>query len=230
MFHPVGSQPPSVYWRRRLLLVAAVVVVLVLIVLTAKAIAGGGDTAAAGSTPPHSTSAPLPTTSHVPTTHPASSPPASRSSSAPARSSSKPATSGAASSTAPMPAACTAANLTVSAVVGQKTYTTSDQPVLALQVVNTGSAPCIQDLADKQVELKVYNGVSRVWGSHDCAIQPGTAKRTLAVNTPVKVAIPWSEKTSSKGCQDRQKVGAGTYTLYAYLAGKTGKAAQFTIN
>ena len=37
----------------------------------------------------------------------------------------------------------------------------------------------MQDLADPQVVLRVYNGESRVWGSHDCKIQPGTDDRTL---------------------------------------------------
>jgi len=97
-------------------------------------------------------------------------------------------------------------------------------------VVNTGTTPCVQDLADKQVQLKVYNGESRVWGSHDCKTEPGKDPRTLAPNTPVRVAITWSGLSSQPGCAGtRQRVGAGTYTLYATLAGKTGKAASFSI-
>jgi hypothetical protein len=119
----------------------------------------------------------------------------------------------------------------VSALAGQATYHVGDQPVLELQVVNPGPKPCVQDLADKQIELRVYNGESRVWGSHDCQIQPGTNLRTLAVNQPVRVAITWSGLTSQPSCAGtRQRVGAGNYTLYAVLAGKTGKAATFTIN
>jgi hypothetical protein len=130
-----------------------------------------------------------------------------------------------------VPKRCVAKDLAVSAVVAKPTYRVGEQPVVELQVTNTGSAPCIQDLADAQVELKVYNGESRVWGSHDCQIQPGTNDRTLAVNTPVRVAITWSGLTSQPGCAGtRQRVGAGTYTLYALLSGKTGKATQFTIS
>jgi hypothetical protein len=119
----------------------------------------------------------------------------------------------------------------VAAVVGKPTYHVGDQPILELQVTNTGPQPCVQDLADKQIELRVYNGESRVWGSHDCQIQPGTNDRTLAMNTPVRVAITWSGLTSQPNCAGtRQRVGAGTYTLYALLSGKTGKATQFTIS
>jgi hypothetical protein len=117
------------------------------------------------------------------------------------------------------------------AVVAKTSYQVGDQPLLELQVTNTGSKPCVQDLADRQVELRVYNGESRVWGSHDCKIQPGTNDKTLAAALPVRVAITWSGLTSQPGCAGtRQRVGAGTYTLYALLSGKTGKASQFTIS
>ena len=129
------------------------------------------------------------------------------------------------------PPACRASDLDVRAVVAQPSYQVGATPVLELQVTNVGATPCVQDLADKQVVLKVYNGESRVWGSHDCATQPGTALRTLAVNTSVRVTITWSGLTSQEGnCSGRQRVGAGTYTLYATLSGKTGTAAQFTIS
>jgi hypothetical protein len=129
------------------------------------------------------------------------------------------------------PAPCTSSGLSVSAVAAKSSYHVGDQPVLELQVVNTGTKPCVQDLADSQVVLRVYNGESRVWGSHDCKIEPGSDKRTLAPQTSVRVAITWSGLTSSPGCKGtRQRVGAGTYTLYAALSGKTGRATQFTIS
>jgi hypothetical protein len=100
-----------------------------------------------------------------------------------------------------------------------------------LQVTNTGRAPCVQDLADSQVELRVYNGESRVWGSHDCSIQPGTSERMLAVGAPVRVSIVWSGLSSQPKCAGtRQRVGAGTYTLYALLSGHEGVAAQFAVS
>lgn len=129
-----------------------------------------------------------------------------------------------------MPQRCASADLAVQAVVAESSYQVGAEPVVELQVTNSGKQPCIQDLADKQVELKVYNGESRVWGSHDCEIQSGTADRTLAIDRAVRVSIKWSGLTSQPGCKGtRQRVGAGTYTLYATLSGKTGKATQFSI-
>jgi hypothetical protein len=221
MFHPVGSQPPSVYWRRRLVVLGAVVVLIVLLAMTLKVIASGSDepAGAQGTAPSSTAGRTSSSTSKARTT------PSKRVTSA-----SKSRTGRRSSSTPPPPPDCTAQNLKVSAVTGKSSYQVGDQPLLELQVTNTGRAACVQDLADKQVELKVYNGESRVWGSHDCKVQAGTSPRTLTPNTPVRVAITWSGLSSRPGCAGtRQRVGAGTYTLYAALSGKTGTAAQFTI-
>jgi hypothetical protein len=219
MFHPVGSQPPSVYWRRRLLLIGSLVLVIVLIALTVRAMRSDGHPAAAakGSSTTTSTS--------VGTSRSASSTASVTTGNSPSSTGS----SGASSSTSAQP--CSPKDLSVAAVVGKPSYQVGDQPLLELQVTNVGRAPCVQDLADKAVELRVYNGESRVWGSHDCQIQPGTDNKTLAVQRPVQVAVTWSGLTSQPKCAGtRQRVGAGTYTLYAVLSGKTGKAKQFTIS
>jgi hypothetical protein len=102
--------------------------------------------------------------------------------------------------------------------------------VVSIQVTNKGNVACVVDLADPQIVLRVYNGESRVWGSHDCKIEPGTDKRTLMAAHTVKVSIVWTGLSSQPhDCKNRQRVGAGTYTLYASLSGHEGRAAQFTI-
>jgi hypothetical protein len=197
----------------------SVALLVILLILTVKIAASDGN--AAASAGGHTT--PAVTTPVAPTTHSHS----SRAPSTPDSSSSSSKSSSSSIASAP----CVSKDLAVTAVAGQSTYHVGDQPVLALQVTNTGSRPCVQNLADSQIELRVYNGESRVWGSHDCQIQPGTNDKTLAMNTPVRVAITWSGLTSQPNCAGtRQRVGAGTYTLYALLAGHTGKATQFTIS
>jgi hypothetical protein len=238
MFHPHGPQPPSVYWRRRFVVIATAVLLLLLMVLTVHAMTSGaaGRPNAAG----HSPSTHVTRTGHAlapSTRHRSASSSRTSSSTAPARHhhaakgshGSGSASASASTSSAPPPA-CTPTQLAVQAEVGQSTYHVGDKPVVMLQVTNTGATPCVQDLADKQIVLKVYNGESRVWGSHDCEIQPGTDERVLAAGRPVRVSITWSGLTSQPGCHGtRQRVGAGSYTLYAYLAGHEGKAAQFSI-
>ena len=63
--------------------------------------------------------------------------------------------------------------------------------MLQLQVTNTGAQPCVQDLADKQVELRVYNGESRVWGSHDCKI---AARDDRRARWPPTVRCGWRSR------------------------------------
>jgi hypothetical protein len=220
MFHPVGPQPPSVYWRRRLLLISSIALLMILLVLTVKIAASDGGTT------PLSVGSTTPAGGH--TTHRQTQPATHTTTQTTPHTSSAAGSSGS-SSVASEP--CVPTKLSVSAVVGAPSYHVGDQPVVELQVTNPGPKPCVQDLADKQIELRVYNGESRVWGSHDCQIQPGTNLKTLAVNQPVRVAITWSGLTSQPNCAGtRQRVGAGTYTLYALLSGKTGKATTFTIN
>ena len=215
MLHPIGSRPPAVYWRRRLALFVAL---LALVALTAWVLRPGNDNkqAAADTSPTHSASR---STSHA-------APTSARPTSKHASTSAKP--TGTPSRVAP---ACKASALKVAAVVDKPSYRVGEQPMVLMQVTNTGSAPCVQDLADSQVELRVYNGESRVWGSHDCTIQPGVSDRTLAVGQPVRVSVVWSGLSSQPKCAGtRQRVGAGTYTLYALLAGHEGTAAQFSVS
>src|SRR5690242_10728330 len=46
MFHPVGSQPASVYWRRRLALLGTLLILVVLVIVTARVLLGGDGAAA----------------------------------------------------------------------------------------------------------------------------------------------------------------------------------------
>jgi hypothetical protein len=232
MFHPVGQQPAAVYWRRRLVFFATLLLLGVLIVVTARVFLGGDGAAA----PPAGSSGPsvrtTPTSPH--TTPPTSTHAVSSTPSAPHTSGSG--TTSGSTSTAPPPR-CERDALQVQAVTDHTSYSVGAKPKLMLQVTNTAKTPCVQDLADAQVELRVYNGASRVWGSHDCMVQSGTNDVILMPSAPVRVTIVWSGLSSKANsahtqaaCGPRQTVGAGTYTLFPYLAGKSGKASEFSIS
>ena len=129
------------------------------------------------------------------------------------------------------PIACTAAQLHIAAATDASSYRVGAKPNLAIVVTNAGPSPCVTDLADPQIELRVYSGSARVWGSHDCQVQPGTSNETLPVGEPIRRVIAWSGLSSQPGCAGvRQRVPAGTYTLYALLAGRQGTTATFTFS
>jgi hypothetical protein len=224
MLHPVGSLPPSVYWRRRLTLLGVLVVLVVITVYVLRPGGGKGGSRAAADT---NTLSPSPTFTGSPHTDAVA-----RDTTAARQSSSAPAShaaAGSSSSSAPKP--CDITSLKIAAVVGQPSYSVGQNPVLMMQVTNPGTTPCVQDLADSQVELRVYNGESRVWGSHDCQVQPGSSPVTLTAGQSVRVSITWSGLSSQPQCAGtRQRVGAGSYTLYALLAGREGTAASFALS
>jgi hypothetical protein len=222
MLHPVGTLPASVYWRRRMMLLGAVVVLAVLSAVVLNSDNGKPQGAPPAATHTSTSNAALHTTAvSTPSTTGTSS-----------TSSTHAATGSTISPGSPgVPTTCTSSQLKVAAVAGQTHFQVGDHPQLLLQVTNIGTAPCVQDLADSQVELRVYNGESRVWGSHDCQIEPGKNDQTLLVGQAVRVSIIWSGLSSQPKCAGtRQRVGAGTYTLYAVLSGHTGTAAQFSIS
>jgi hypothetical protein len=215
MLHPVGTLPASVYWRRRILLLVAVL----LAGLSVYAIffrGGGSQAPRAGSafgSPGGSSSQPRTTTSSDTTSASSSS-----------------AASSASNSSAATPKACQFSQLSVAAATNAASYPAGAKPQVAIVVTNRGPGPCVQDLADAQIELRVYNGSARVWGSHDCQVQPGTSLSTLPVGQQIRRAIEWSGLSSRPGCAGvRTRVGAGTYTLYAYLAGHGGTTSRFSL-
>lgn len=235
MFHPVGSRPPSVYWRRRFVLLASVIAVLALLAITVKVLVsnGPGGAPAAGGTPGTSTR-----TSQGP--HPSA--PTTRSSSSRHSTSAGPANSTTRSTSASSPndppsssasgpaQPCAPANLALAALTNKAQYKVGEQLTLSIRVTNKGKSACVVDLGDPQVLLKVYNGESRVWGSHDCQVTPGKVERTLMARQAVKVSIVWSGLSARPNCAGpRQRVGAGSYTLEAFLAGHRATVAQFAI-
>lgn len=215
MLHPVGTLPSSVYWRRRVLLLVAVL--LAGLSIYAIFFRGGGNSApksgsAFGSTGGSSSQAQTTSTSDSTTA------------------SSTTAASSATNSSAATPKACQPSQLSVAAATNAASYPAGAKPQVAIVVTNRGPAPCVQDLADAQIELRVYNGSARVWGSHDCQIQPGTSLATLPVGQQTRRAVEWSGLSSRPGCAGvRTRVGAGTYTLYAYLAGHAGTTSRFSL-
>jgi hypothetical protein len=125
--------------------------------------------------------------------------------------------------------ACTQDGLRIGASTGAPSYPVGASPALDILVTNVGAAPCSADLSDTNIELVVYFGDARMWGSHDCNIEPGSAVQTLPVNQPVSREIVWTGLSSNPGCTaTRQRVSAGTYTLQPTFAGQQGTPVTFT--
>lgn len=230
MLHPVGNQPPAIYWRRRVFLLLLPAFLILLLLWAMFSGGGTGKNTAAPVLSSSSGAAATPTgTVSAPTSISASkslpSPPSTTSATSAASSSSK-----AAASTGSAPDKCTKGDLRIEAVTSGSSFAARSGPTFYLQVTDTGKHSCRHDLADKQIELLVRSGDARIWGSHDCKVEPGKDLVTLKPGSPVRRGIVWSGRTSAPGCGGtRLYPQPGTYQLYARLSGRQSDPAAFTI-
>ena len=147
--HPVGPQPPQVYWRRRLVVglgVLAVIVIIILIVVRP----GTGDPA----TDPGAGADPEVTETDDAETDPD------------------------AEGTGGGPAPCTADQVVVTPVTDSNSYGPEQQPLLSLTLLNTGAAPCTIEAGSDVQEYVIVSGPDRIWASTDCQ-DPGVAAPTV---------------------------------------------------
>ena len=220
MLTPRGPLPQKVYWRRRMFLAAFAV----LAVVTAGVVVLGGGS---DEVDPRLTGAgPVPSASPT-------APPATDTTTATDASTVAAGTSAGASSSAPSAAdqpvqPCAAGAVTIAAATDAASYPVGASPALRIVLTNVSAAPCTADLSDQQIELFVYFGEARIWGSHDCNIEPGTAVQTLPVGQAVTREIVWTGLSSVPGCTaTRQRAVAGTYTLRPTLSGVAGTPSTF---
>jgi hypothetical protein len=246
MLTPRGPLPPKVYWRRRALLAAAAVLAVVTVVVLL--FGGGGDDGGGADLDAQSPDGPSRSAPSATDDRQSSSSSSTRSPGGPASSGTQSGAGSTAGSTeadgsagtsaaapraesgpnAPV-GACGPEALSIGAATDAASYPVSATPALRIVVTNISAAPCTVDLSDEQIELFVYFGEARIWGSHDCSIQPGSAVQTLPVGQPVMREIVWTGLSSEPGCAaTRQRVAAGTYTLRPTLSGIAGSPVTFS--
>ncbi|MDP9239658.1 MAG: hypothetical protein M3O55_03325 [Actinomycetota bacterium] len=215
----VGPLPPAVYWRRRLVLLGILVLAFVMVRACA-----GGDTSTAGSGKAAKTknsSAPLGTTDNP--YHPivGSPSPSARPTPSPSPSH-KPAV--------PLPAgaACTDAEILLTATTDARTYRVGAKPQLTMKLTNVGTRPCRRDLGPPATELIITSGPAHTWSTDDC--EPGGAPviTLLQPRESRTFVIPWSGRRSLPRCAGARPLAtAGTYRLQARLGGLRSEFAVF---
>lgn len=230
MLHPVGKLPPALYWRRRLIFVVLPALLILLMIVYVFSGDGGSSKKAVGSVAASSaTPAATGQTATSPTTR-SSTTQSSTTQSGTTQSSTAQSSSAPSGSATTAQRSCTAADLRIQAASGKPSYAVNSSPDLYLVVTDISTTPCRQDLADKQIELRIFTGDVRVWGSHDCVTEPGVSVVTLKPGAPVRRGIIWSGQTAAPDCPDNRLVAqAGTYSLVALLAGKTSVPVTFAL-
>lgn len=209
--HPVGPQPPQVYWRRRLIVglgLLAVIVIIVLIIVRP----GSGDpdpTIAASPTPTETAAEEAP--AETPAPDAPAEPPAD-------------------------PNACTSDQVEVTAVTDADAYGAEQLPLISLTIRNLTSTACTMQAGTDVQEYVITSGADRIWSSVDCQVEPAAMPITLEPEQELSTTpLQWNRTRSEPGVCDVQRdpVGAGgaTYRLSVSIGGFTSGADKaFLLN
>lgn len=208
--HPVGPQPPQVYWRRRLIVglgLLAVIVIIVLIIVRPGS--GEPDPTTAASPSPTETAAAE--TTETPAADAPAEPPAD-------------------------PNACTPDQVEVTAVTDADAYGPEQLPLISLTIRNLTSTACTMEAGTDVQEYVITSGPDRIWSSRDCQTDPLATPITLEPEQELSTTpLQWNRTRSEPGVCDveREPVGAGgaTYRLSVSIGGFTSSTdAAFLLN
>jgi len=144
----------------------------------------------------------------------------------------------ASSSSTPGPhtAACTAADIALTAVTDKVRYAEDEKPMISMSITNTGSEDCTINAGSTQQVLQITSGSDVIWTSTDCQTGAVDAVITLeAGQTQSTTPIPWDRTRSSpKTCESERpavKAGGASYHLGVTLGDfESEKTKQFILN
>lgn len=208
--HPVGPQPPQVYWRRRLIVglgLLAVIVIIVLIIVRPGS--GEPDPTTAASPSPTETAAAE--TTETPAADAPAEPPAD-------------------------PNACTSDQVEVTAVTDADAYGAEQLPLISLTIRNLTSTACTMEAGTDVQEYVITSGADRIWSSVDCQVEPAAMPITLEPEQELSTTpLQWSRTRSEPGVCDVQRdpvaAGGATYRLSVSIGGFTSGADKaFLLN
>ena len=214
VLHPVGPQPPRVYWIRRAAVLIALAVVGTLLGIGWWALfgRGGPDEAAATGEDGAAVEAPADEADAGATDDGATD-----DGEAPAEDPSG-------------PVACAPADLTVTLTADGRAFPAGTSPTFALAVTNTGATSCTLDANEANREVLITSGADRIWSSLDCLAAPAEALQLLEAGGRYDATIAWARVRSAEGCPaDLAEPRPGTYTAVATILGATSATAVFDL-
>lgn len=198
--HPVGPEPPLVYWLRRL---GIAVVALVVLVSLFWLVGGRGA---------DDTAAPASSASAVPSAVPSG------------------AASGSATPVSGEPVDCPDASIAVTARSDARAYAIGASPVFSMTIQNVGDAACLRDVGPKANAIEVTSGGIHVWSSDDCGASDKTKVVVLEPQEKVATQIAWDGSLSQKGCPaGLGKAKPGSYDVTGTNGKVTSDKARFRL-
>ncbi len=187
ILHPVGPEPPAVYWRRRLLVGLAILVALIIVVIMLWP--GGG-----------SDSKPLTLGT------PSASPTGSVSPSASPSGSASPAVG----------AECPDDAIKVTAEIAKQTNPVGSPIQFTMLIANSSTGTCSRNVGPRVNTITVTSGGYHAWSSDDCNPGGGDQIVSIPPNGAYKVTATWNQVLTQPGCPSGQgNAQAGSYSVVA---------------
>ncbi len=229
--HPVGPQPPEVYWWRRGIVAAIVLGVLAI----GYVLFGGGEPDAvrtvarkqsSGSllgspsptptptlaTPSPVTASPRPVVTVTVTKTPKATPSRTPEATATPTGTKTPTPTPTATRTAVTD--CADRAMAVFVAPDSEAYPEGTTPRFTLVVRNLGKAACRRDLGPRALELVVASATKPVWSSDHCKPAGTSDVEVLEPGERFTTTMSWSRWRTSGGCATPRPVaGPGSYTL-----------------
>ena len=216
--HPVGPEPPGVYWLRRI----AFVMVLATFAMGAWWAIGSilGRDAAPVATPEAASSSGAA----------GSTTPSAPSSQAPSAAPTEEAAASAEPDATMTVKECVDSAILVEADTDERSYPVESTPRLTMTITNKGDVACTRDVGTKANELEITSGGYHVWSSDDCATDSKSKIVTLQPEDTVASSLTWSGRLSKKGCTGGDTVAkAGRYDLVARNGEVRSEKAPFAL-
>jgi hypothetical protein len=206
------EKPAAVtYWRRRFITLTLGLSVLALVAWAFSGSLGGSAPAApAAATKSLSPPSPGPSSPAAKAGHS----PVARASHSPVTDDRRPTRKRPQASTGPV--TCPAGAVVLSLFSSQPSYSTSQTPQFAIDVVSTASQACMFDIGSRHVVLRILSGTLPVWSSGQCAEGDASLVTELHRGVPTVVSIGWDGEHSTPGCPVPGAAAAsGNYTAVA---------------
>lgn len=133
-------------------------------------------------------------------------------------------------------AACDPSVITLTPITDAASYAAGVQPLLSMQITNSGASACTFDVGtDAQVYL-ITSGSDQIWSSKDCQTAPAANKQVLEPGKAVSTTpFPWdrtrSSTTTCTGTRPQVTAGGASYHLTVQVGGAKSAAGgkQFVL-
>jgi hypothetical protein len=125
---------------------------------------------------------------------------------------------------------CPAADIVLSVVSSQASYSVRQSPEFEVSVVSVADQTCTFDIGARHVWLQISAGPVRIWSSAECAEGQASLVTQLRRGVPTVVPIGWNGQISGPGCPGPgTRAAAGSYTAVASDAQGSSNSLVFRI-